>query len=132
MDLVLDIIKQKYPQDYEIAIKELKENSQTIIANMLITKKHIFDEYAKWLFDILFEVEKHIQPDVLTRNAYQQRVYGFLSERLMGVFLAIHKELKVKHLPILMIEEDAKKFRKYKLRKIKNKILTFITLGLKK
>ena len=132
MDLVLDIIKQKYPSDYEIAVKELKENSQTIIANMLITKKHIFDAYAKWLFDILFEVEKHIHPDVLTRNSYQQRVYGFLSERLMGVFLAIHKELKVKHLPILMIEEDAKKFRKYKIRKIKNKILTFITLGLKK
>ena len=131
MDLVLDIIKQKYPSDYEIAEKELKNNSQMFVGNMLIANKYVFDVYAEWLFSILFEVEKRIQPEVLKRDAYQQRVYGFLAERLMGVFIATHKNLKVKQLPMIFVEEDKKKYRKYKFRKLKRKILTAIGLGKK-
>lgn len=132
MDLVLDIIKQKYPSDYEIAENELKTNSQMFIGNMLVANKQVFDVYAEWLFSILFEVEKQIQADVLQRDAYQQRVYGFLAERLMGVFIATHKNLKVKQLPILFVEENKKEYRKYKFKQIKRKILTAIGLGKKK
>ena len=53
MDLVLDIIKQKHPAHYEIAVNELKNNSQMFIGNMLVTNKKIFDAYAEWLFSIL-------------------------------------------------------------------------------
>ena len=98
---------------------------------MLIAHKHIFDSYAKWLFSILFEVEKQIQSEVLQRNTYQQRVYGFLAERLMGVFIATHKDLKVKHLPIVFVEEDEKVYKKYKSKQLKRKILTMIGLGKK-
>ncbi|MBQ8750502.1 MAG: DUF4422 domain-containing protein [Alphaproteobacteria bacterium] len=131
MDITLDIIKEKYPSDYDIAQKELKENSQMFVANMLVANKAVFDCYAKWLFSILFEVEKRIQSDVLKRNTYQQRVYGFLAERLMGVFIATHKELKVKHLPMLFVEEDEKKYKKYKFKQLKRKILTILGLGKK-
>ena len=130
MDLVLNIIKQKHPQDYAGAEKELKNNSQMYIGNMLIARKEVFDTYAEWLFDILFEVEKQIQADVLLRDKYQQRVYGFLAERLMGVFVATHKNLKVKHQPLLFVEENKRKFIKYKIKQIKRKILTKI--GFKK
>lgn len=130
MDLVLEVIKQKYPSDYEIAEKELKNNSQMFIGNMLIANKQVFDAYAEWLFNILFEVEKSIQLEVLKRDAYQQRVYGFLAERLMGVFIATHKDLKVKQLPVIFVEEDKKKYLKYKFRQIKRKILSLI--GIKK
>lgn len=131
MDLVLDIIKQKYPSDYEIAVKELKENSQMYIGNMIIANKKIFDQYAEWLFSILFEVEKKIQSDVLNRDSYQQRVYGFLAERLTGVFVAIHNELRVKHLPLVFVEEDNKKYIKYRFKQFKRRILTAIGLGKK-
>lgn len=130
MDLALALIKQKYPSDYEIAEKELKNNSQMFIGNVLIANKPVFDAYATWLFSILFEVEKQIQPEVIKRDAYQQRVYGFLAERLMGVFIATHKNLKVKQLPMLFVEEDKKKYRKYKIKQIKRKILGLI--GIKK
>ena len=130
MDLVLDVIKQKYPSDYEIAVNELKNNSQMFIGNILIAGKKVFDAYAEWLFSILFEVEKKIQADVITRDSYQQRAYGFLAERLMGVFIATHKELKVKALPLIFWEEDAQKWRKYRLKQLKRKILGF--LGIKK
>ena len=128
MDLVLDVIKQKYPKDYEIAEKELRNSTQMFIGNMLIASKPIFDCYASWLFSILFEVEKQIQSDVLKRDTYQQRVYGFLAERLMGVFIETHKDLKVKQVPMLFIEEDKKKYRKYKFRQAKRKFLKAIGL----
>ena len=52
---------------------------------MIICKKALFDSYSKWLFDILEYVEN--RTDVSARSPYQQRAYGFLSERLMDVFL---------------------------------------------
>ncbi len=129
MDLVLDIIKQKYPSDYQIAVSELKENSQMYRGNMLIAKKQVFDLYAEWLFNILFEVEKQIHAEVLKRDNYQQRVYGFLAERLMGVFVATHKNLKVKELPMLFIEEDKKKYRKYRFRQLIKRFFASIGIG---
>lgn len=131
MDLVLEIIKQKYPNDYTTAVNELKNNTQMFLGNMLIANKKVFDTYAEWLFSILFEVEKKIQPSVLQRDTYQQRVYGFLAERLMGVFIATHPHLKVKQVPLLFVEKDKKKYRKYKFKQLKRKILTSIGLGKK-
>ena len=100
---------------------------------MLIAKKEIFDEYAAWLFDVLFEVEKRIHNDVLTRDVYQQRVYGFLSERMMRIFVEYKKStsnIKVKEVPILCIEEDPKAWRKYQVKKFKHRILKLF--GIKK
>ncbi|MBR6231612.1 MAG: DUF4422 domain-containing protein, partial [Alphaproteobacteria bacterium] len=130
MDIVLDVIKEKYPEQYETAIQVLHTCTQGYYANMLIAKKAAFNDYAKWLFDILFEVEKRIQADVETRNAYQQRVYGFLSERLMTVYIALHPELKIKEVPVVFIEEDKKAWRKYLFRYWRRKILK--KLGFKK
>ena len=95
LDIVLDVIKEKYPDQYETAYKVLHNETQGYYANMLIAKKSVFDAYAKWLFDILFEVEKRIQKDVETRDSYQQRVYGFLSERMLLIYIFLHPELKI-------------------------------------
>lgn len=132
LDITLDVIKKLYPDQYDTACNVLKNSSQMYRGNIIIAKKEIFDKYARWLFSILFEVEKIIHPNVLKRDVYQQRVYGFLAERLMGVFLAVHKDLKVKELPLLFIEESKLKWRKYQFKKFKRKILTAIGLGKKK
>ena len=58
--------------------------------NMWITKKDIFDRYCRWLFDILFEVEKGIE--LQGYDGYQKRVMGFLSERLFRVWLFMQPE----------------------------------------
>lgn len=122
MDLVLEIIKEKYPKQYQVAYNTLHHSLSGYYANMLITHKPIFDDYAKWLFDILFEVEKRIQSDVLKRDVYQQRVYGFLSERMMTVYMALHPELKIKEMPMLFIEEDERKWRKYQFRRFRRNL----------
>lgn len=54
--------------------------------NILIARNHVFDAYAQWLFSLMRDLIKHIDP-VNHRDTYQQRVYGFLAERLMNVYI---------------------------------------------
>ena len=123
LNCVLDVIKEKYPKQHETAYNILCSKTSGYYSKMLIAKKAVFDSYAQWLFSILFEVEKRIQKEVEKRDAYQKRVYGFLAERLMTVYIALHPELVVKEVPCVFIEEDKKKWRKYIFRYWKRKIL---------
>ena len=130
LDVVIDIVKKMYPSKVGLINTYFYHNSQMYVGNILISKKEIFDIYAKWLFDILFEVEKQIQNGVSLRNDYQQRVYGFLAERLTGLFLQLNPQYAVKEVPMLFILEDAKKWKKYKMRRLRKKILNILTFGL--
>lgn len=62
--------------------------------NMMVAKKETYDEYCSFLFSVLFDVEKHIE---IPLDPYQKRIMGFMSERLLSVYLHHHKELRVKH-----------------------------------
>ena len=53
--------------------------------NLFVTSKGIFDEYCCWLFTILDEVEA--RTDTGKYDEYQKRLYGFLAERLIRVFV---------------------------------------------
>lgn len=87
LDKTRAIISRMYPEyveDYDAIM-----NGHRVFAlNMFICKKEIIDAYSKWLFDILFALEKEI--DISDRSVQQQRVYGFISERLFDVYLRHH------------------------------------------
>lgn len=53
--------------------------------NMFIMKKSDFDKYCEWLFALLFEVEKRI--DISLYSPYQARIFGFMAERLLNVYM---------------------------------------------
>jgi len=95
------IISEKYP-DYIEAFEKFSKSRFLYICNMFIAKKEIFDEYYKWLFDILFELEK--RTDLSNYDDYNKRLFGFMSERLFNVWLIKHKELKVKRMPVYNID----------------------------
>jgi len=132
LDKVLSIIKEKYPQMYDIAVDTMKNTRETYLYNMLVTKKEIFDDYAKWLFEILFSLEKDIQPEVENRNDYQKRVYGFLSERLFTIYVQYLKKkgLRTIELPVIYCETNPKRFNVFKFRKILYKV--FVKIGLRR
>lgn len=94
------VLLEKYPE-YEKSFRKMEKSSSIYFYNMCIMKKENFDAYHEWLFDILFEVENRI--DVTSYKKYNQRMYGFLSERLLNLWV-IHHQLKAKELPLCYTE----------------------------
>lgn len=96
-----EIIKKIYPE-YQDAFDKVMESRKLHQYNMLIAKKELVNKYCKWLFTILFELEKIT--DISNYDTYNKRIYGFLSERLFNVWLEKNKNLKKKELPVNNIE----------------------------
>lgn len=107
LNLVVDIIKQDYPQYIDACDKVLKGN-KGCFCNMFIMKKEIFNEYCSWLFDILQKVEPKINYE--EKDQYQKRVIGFLSERMFNIFIQYkidtNPDLKIKTVNSLFIEDE--------------------------
>ena len=70
---------------------------------MFIMKKELADQYCEWLFDVLFELEKRL--DISNYNQNDQRVFGFVSERLLDVWLNTN-EIKYKDIPYIFLEKE--------------------------
>lgn len=96
------IIKEKYPADYHAFLWCMNCNFMSV-GNMIIAKKKILDAYCSWLFDILFEFEKRM--NIKDYDEYQKRMMGFLSERLLRVWMINHN-YKVYENQIGMVDED--------------------------
>ena len=52
---------------------------------MFVMRRDYFKDYMEWLFSVLFELEKRI--DITDWDTYNSRVYGFVAERLLDVWL---------------------------------------------
>lgn len=89
--------KPEYLEDY----KWFEKQTTGFCFNMMISNKAIFDQYCEWLFSILFELEKKI--DLSQYDAYNQRMFGFVSERLLNVWVH-HHHLRVKELPVYLVD----------------------------
>ena len=87
--VLLDIIKEKYPDYYQTANEYFKSNLG-YFCNMFIMKREIFQEYSQWLFDILEEHEK--RRDYHNYNIAGYRVSGYLGERLFGIWYTYQKK----------------------------------------
>ena len=53
--------------------------------NMFVMRRDLFDAYCQWMFSILEELERRL--DISAFDAYNSRVFGFVSERLLDVWL---------------------------------------------
>ncbi|MCX2717305.1 DUF4422 domain-containing protein [Helicobacter sp. MIT 21-1697] len=91
LDIVLEIIRNKYPH-YEEALQKVFFTKGKCLSwwNLFVMKKELYFEYCEFLFSVLFEAQKRI--DIQYYTPYQQRIYGFLAERLLNVFL-VYKDL---------------------------------------
>lgn len=93
-----------YPE-YEASFKKtLFETNSFSPFNMFVANKELTSNYTSWLFSILEKVEQEI---IISSNPYQERVLGFMSERLLNVFVD-HHQLKVKYLPVHFVAEKNK------------------------
>ncbi|RED26535.1 uncharacterized protein DUF4422 [Flavobacterium cutihirudinis] len=94
-DLTKEIIVKKYPEYKESIVKFLDKGTTFHMGNMMISSKEKFDAYYEWLFDILFELESKV---TIPEDAYQARIFGFISERLINLYI-YHNNFKIKGVP---------------------------------
>ena len=99
-------------------LRRVFERRYASLANMLIARKEIFDEYSAWLFGVLFEMERHADMD----NPDTKRLFGYSSERLLNVYAA-YRKLAVGELPMIFIGDAEKPDGRVNLRYLKRRYL---------
>ncbi|MBR4496564.1 MAG: DUF4422 domain-containing protein [Acholeplasmatales bacterium] len=104
--------------DYLESYDKVVNGHQSYLLNMIITSKNNYDDYYKWLFSVLEHMEKEV--DMTGYSVQEQRLYGFLSERLFTVYV-LKNNFKVKSYPTTIVGES-------KLKLTKNKILKKLRL----
>lgn len=87
LDETRRIIQQYYPE-YLKSFDKLMNQRSAHMFNMFIMKKKVFNEYADWLFSVLFKLENRI--DVSNYSTQEARVFGYISELLINVWLSEH------------------------------------------
>lgn len=103
IELVKKRIKECFPE-YEDTFNRIMKSHSGPMYNMVAMPKDAFDEYCKWLFDLLFYVEKETE-DLEQRTPYQQRAFGFLAERLLNVWID-YSNLSRKKRPVYYWESN--------------------------
>ena len=102
LDKTENIIRQYYPQ-YLPAYQKVMEDTKGHRFNMMIMKKEVFDSYCQWLFDILFRLEECL--DISQYSDYDKRVFGFVAERLLDVWVYTNK-INYTELPVVNMEKQ--------------------------
>lgn len=92
------ILEEYYP-DYVPYYDEMLNSKECYWFNMFICKKELANDYFTWVFDILEKVKDKI--DFKKYDENQRRILGFLSERLINVYVK-KNNLKIKEKPTLI------------------------------
>lgn len=117
LDTTKEIIKEYYSDYYQAFLNVMKAREGHRF-NMFIMSKDLMNQYCTWLFSILAKVEASL--DISTWNKSEQRVYGYLAERLLDVWLE-KNNIPYKELDYIFIEKQhlAKKIFNFIKRKVK-------------
>lgn len=96
LDETRRILEEKYPE-YLKEFDRLHKRTSAHMFNMFVMKKEYLDSYCKWIFEILFELEKRIDPKQY--DSFHARYLGRISELLLDVWINTnklsYKEVKV-------------------------------------
>ncbi len=92
-------IRDRWPA-YVPAMEAYLNGTQSLACSMFVMRRELFAEYSQFLFDVLSVVEEKRQDALLDYSAYNARIYGFLGERLLGIFVLAKQ-----------MQEDAPKVR---------------------
>lgn len=86
LTIFLKILKKNHPEYEGITLKYLL-GIVLYSYNMMICRKELFDDYAKWLFPLLSECEKYMRESPYSRG---RRALAYLGEYFMPVYMLYH------------------------------------------
>mgnify|MGYP002868830390 CR=1 FL=1 len=102
LDLALELAGRTGPA-YQAAAEGLKKRTWTHLFNMFLMRRDLLDRYCSWLFPILFEMERQL--DISGWSANDRRVYGFVAERLLDVWLEA-ENIEYREVPVMFMEKQ--------------------------
>jgi hypothetical protein len=114
LDLLEQSIKNVCPE-YLDTFYNVLNGHKSYLLNMFISKKNLWDDYYSWLFKIFNDMEPNV--DMTGYTVQQQRLYGFLSERLLTVYIMYNK-LNVKSYSTYIVGESKFRIFRQKILKI--------------
>lgn len=88
--IFISTLLKLYP-DYKQTVYNYLFNNKVIPYNMFICHRELFNNYATWLFSILFEAEKIVKLAGYTR---MRRVFGYYGEAFLPIYM-IHNHHKI-------------------------------------
>ena len=103
LDKLRSVVADLYP-DYLNDYDKIMNGYMASYFNMFVMSKDRLNSYCEWLFSILFKLEKQINLSEYT--PLQARIYGFLSERLLNVWVH-HNKLKTKYMFVNEVEKNS-------------------------
>lgn len=85
--IFIDELLNTVPEKKDLIFNFFYRSNKFTNCNMFIMKKDKFDNYCKFIFDVLSRVERKIK-----KNGYSRlnRVIGYLSEPLLGFWIAMN------------------------------------------
>ena len=101
--------------DYLSAFDEVFSGHESYLLNMFVCKKELWDEYYGWLFSVLFAMEKSV--DMTGYSVQEQRLYGYLAERLFTVWVKKNGK-RVKSMPTHLVGVSKLRIATDKIKKI--------------
>lgn len=117
-DNTREVIKNIYPE-YVEAFDYCTSSNTGSYCNMFYMKKSDFEAYSKWLFDVLFELEKIT--DLTGYTPAEARIYGYLSELLLNVWI-IKNEKRTKCLPMAVSDPGRKSYLLFRINSYLGKV----------
>lgn len=79
-----EVVKEMYPADYPV-LEEVFSGTKNYFGNLMVAPGQLFREYCAWLFPIFEDLAPRL--DLTSYDEYNRRIYGFLSEELLLVWV---------------------------------------------
>lgn len=106
--ILYQVLIKRNPEAKDVIDEFFAKKNSIYPCNMFLCSKSLFDEFAKWQFGILQEVELNVIPSGYTRL---KRLYGYLAEALLNLYILL-KGLKVKEMSLVSMIGDEKAIMK--------------------
>ena len=79
-----DIIYEEY-KEYWKSFNKIMSSTNISYFNVIICKTELFDNYSKWIFEVLEKVES--RTNIESYDTQHKRIFGYLVEVLLNVYL---------------------------------------------
>lgn len=102
LDETRRILEERHP-DFLPAFDAVMKSTSGHRFNMMVMKRPLLDDYCTWLFGVLSELERRL--DISSYSDYDRRVFGFVAERLLDVYV-LAKKVNFVEKPVLHLESQ--------------------------